>query len=303
MTKAYPRDMVGYGVHPPDAQWPNDARIAVQIVLNYEEGAEMSILHGDPASETYISEIIGAQPLHGIRDLNMESIFEYGSRAGLWRLLRLFETHEIPVTVFAVGMALQRHPEAAHAMVEAGHEIATHGWRWIDYKFVSEEIERQHIRLAVDSIEKLVGERPLGWYQGRTSPQTRRLIVEEGGFLYDADAYNDDLPYWVVVENKPLLIVPYTLDANDARFTTAAGYSSGDDFFAYLRDSFDVLYEEGASSPKMLSIGLHPRIAGRPGRVASLARFLDHVSSHDNVWICRRIDIARHWIEHHPFQG
>ncbi|HEV2551085.1 MAG TPA: allantoinase PuuE [Stellaceae bacterium] len=296
----YPRDMVGYGRTPPVARWSNGARLALQIVLNYEEGAENNILHGDAASEAFLSEIIGAKPLQGQRHMNMESIYEYGSRAGFWRLMRLFEERKIPITVFAIGMALARNPEAARAMVEGGHEVASHGWRWIDYQNVEEETERAHIRLAVEAIEKATGVRPLGWYTGRMSPRTRRLVVEAGGFLYDADSYADDLPYWVKVEGRHHLIVPYTLDANDMRFATAQGFNAGDQFFNYLRDSFDVLYAEGGYAPKMMSVGLHCRLVGRPGRFAALMRFLDHVQKHAGVWICRRVDIARHWRSLYP---
>ena len=296
----YPRDMIGYGKNPPHVNWPNGARIAVQIILAYEEGSENCILHGDVASEAFLSEIVGAQPLPGVRNINMESIYEYGSRVGFWRLLRLFEEFKIKTTVLAVGMALERHAEAAAAMVEGGHEVASHGWRWIDYQYVGEETERQHMKLAIESIEKMTGQRPLGWYTGRMSPQTRRLVVEEGGFLYDADSYCDDLPYWLEVEGKQHLVVPYTLDANDMRFATAQGFNSGDQFFAYLKDSFDVLYAEGADRPKMMSVGLHCRLAGRPGRFAAFQRFLDYIQGHENVWICRRLDIARHWHAHHP---
>ena len=296
----YPRDLIGYGRTPPHADWPGQARIAVQFVLNYEEGAENCVLHGDAASETFLSEIIGAQPFAGARHMSMESLYEYGSRAGVWRLLRLFGDRGLPLTVFAVGMALERHPEAGAAMAEAGHEIASHGWRWINYHGVDEDTERAHLRLAVDAIRHVTGAAPLGWYTGRTSENTRRLVVEHGGFLYDADSYSDDLPYWEVVSGKPHLIVPYTLDTNDMRFATLQGFNSGEQFFAYLRDAFDVLYAEGEAAPKMLSIGLHCRLAGRPARIASLARFLDHVQRHDRVWICRRVDIARHWIARHP---
>jgi putative urate catabolism protein len=295
--------MVGYGRDAPRAQWPDDARIALQIVLNYEEGGENCVLHGDAASETFLSEIIGAQPFAGARHMSMESIYEYGSRAGVWRALRLFEERRLPITVFGVGMALERNPEAVAAMVEGGHEIAGHGWRWIDYQHVDEATEREHIRRAVAAIERLTGQRPAGWYTGRTSPNTRRLVVEEGGFLYDADSYADDLPYWVEESGKPHLVVPYTLDANDMRFATAQGFNSGDQFFAYLRDAFDVLYAEGAERPKMMSVGLHCRLVGRPGRFAALQRFLDHVQRHERVWICRRVDIARHWRERHPPAG
>jgi putative urate catabolism protein len=297
---SYPRDLVGYGRDAPRAQWPGDARIALQIVLNYEEGGENCVLHGDAASEAFLSEIIGAQPYAGTRHMSMESIYEYGSRAGVWRALRLFEERRLPITVFGVGMALERNPEAAAAMVEGGHEIASHGWRWIDYQNVDEATERDHIRRSVAAIERLTGQRPVGWYTGRTSPNTRRLVVEEGGFLYDADSYADDLPYWVEEGGRPHLVVPYTLDANDMRFATAQGFNCGDQFFAYLRDAFDVLYAEGADRPKMMSVGLHCRLVGRPGRFAALQRFLDHVQRHERVWICRRADIARHWRERHP---
>jgi allantoinase len=296
----YPRDLVGYGRRPPHPRWPGDARLALQIVLNYEEGGERSILHGDPASETFLSEIVGAEAFAGMRHLTMESVYEYGSRAGFWRLMRIFEERRVPVTVFGVAMALERNPEAVAAMVAAGHEIASHGWRWISYQFVDEATERDHIRRAVDTITRLTGQAPLGWYTGRDSPNTRRLIVEHGGFLYDADSYADDLPYWVEVEGRPHLVVPYTLDANDMRFATLGGFSSGDQFLTYLKDSFDLLYAEGESAPKMMSVGLHSRLAGRPGRAAAVARFLDHVLKHERVWICRRVDIARHWIARLP---
>ncbi len=306
MTKTggrYPRDMIGYGGKPPHPRWPGKARLAVQFVINYEEGGENCVLHGDPASEAFLSEIVAAQPLYGVRHISLESIYEYGSRAGFWRLLRLFTARRLTATVFAVGMALERNPPAARAMVEAGFEVAAHGWRWIDYQYVDAAVEREHMRLAVAAIERATGSPPLGWYTGRTSPNTRALVAEHGGFLYDADSYADDLPYWEKVGERPLLIVPYTLDANDMRFATAQGFNSGEQFFAYLRDAFDVLYAEGETTPKMLSVGLHARLAGRPGRAASLARFLDYVAGHDDVWICRRVDIARHWIEHHPAPG
>jgi len=303
MTDAYPRDMGGYGRHPPPAQWPAGARLALQIVVNYEEGGENAILHGDPASEAFLSEIIGAAPFVGRRHMSIESIYEYGSRAGFWRLMRLFEERRVPVTVFAVAMALERHPEAARAMIELGHEVASHGWRWIDYKDVPEAVERAHLQRAIETIARLTGGRPLGWYTGRTSENTQRLVAEEGGFLYDADSYADDLPYWVKAAGRDHLIVPYTLDANDMRFATAQGFNCGDQFFAYLRDAFDALSAEGAERPKMMSVGLHCRLIGRPGRFAALQRFLDHVARHDRVWICRRIDIARHWRAVHPPQG
>jgi len=304
----YPRDLIGYGAHPPHARWPGGARIAVQIVLNYEEGSENCVLHGDAGSETFLSEIIGAQPF-AMRHLSMESLYEYGSRAGLWRLLRLFRERRIPVTIFGVAMALERNPAAVEAMLADGHEIASHGWRWISYQQVDERTEREHLSRAVVVIKRLTGKAPEGWYTGRDSPNTRRLVVEQGGFVYDADSYADDLPYWAQVATKdgvkPHLIVPYTLDTNDMRFATPQGFNSGGQFFAYLRDAFNVLYAEGdpagLDAPKMLSIGLHCRIAGRPGRLAALARFLDYIQHHDAVWIARRIDIARHWIETHPY--
>ena len=304
----YPRDLIGYGAHPPHARWPGGARIAVQIVLNYEEGSENSVLHGDAASETFLSEIIGAQPF-AMRHLSMESLYEYGSRAGLWRLLRLFRERRIPVTIFGVAMALERNPAAVAVMLEDGHEIASHGWRWISYQQMDEKTEREHVSRAVVVIKRLTGKAPEGWYTGRDSPNTRRLVVEHGGFVYDADSYADDLPYWAEVETKsgvkPHLVVPYTLDTNDMRFATPQGFNSGGQFFAYLRDAFNVLYTEGdpagLDAPKMLSIGLHCRIAGRPGRLAALVRFLDYIQRHDAVWIARRIDIARHWIATHPY--
>lgn len=296
---SYPRDMVGYGRRPPHPRWPGDARLALQIVVNYEEGSENCVLHGDEASETFLSEIIGAAPFP-MRHLSMESLYEYGSRAGFWRLHRILAARRIPVTIFGVAMALDRNPEAVAAMLESGHEIASHGWRWISYQQMDEAAEREHIRLAVETIRKLTGAAPVGWYTGRDSPNTRRLVVEHGGFLYDADSYADDLPYWVEVAGRQHLVVPYTLDTNDMRFATAQGFNSGEQFFAYLRDAFDVLYREGAEQPKMLSLGLHCRLAGRPARAASLERFLDYVQQHDKVWICRRADIARHWIATHP---
>ncbi len=302
MDSDYPRDLVGYGPKPPHADWPGGARIAVQFVLNYEEGGENCILHGDPASEAFLSEIVGAQPLAGQRHINMESIYEYGSRAGVWRVLRLFAERGMRLTCYGVGMAIARHPEVARAMVAAGHEIASHGWRWIDYQEIDEATERDHMQRAVEAIQKATGERPVGWYTGRCGPNTRRLVVEDGGFLYDSDSYADDLPYWTAEYGRPHLVIPYTLDANDMRFATAQGFNSGDQFFAYLKDSFDTLYEEGEETPKMLSVGLHCRLVGRPGRAAALARFLDYVAEKERVWVCRRIDIARHWIDRHPFQ-
>ena len=299
---SYPRDLIGHGAKAPDPKWPGGARLALQIVMNYEEGGERSILHGDDFAEAFLQEVVGMQPLKGVRNMQVESIYEYGTRVGFWRLRRLFAERDVKISVFAVGMALERHPQAAAALVEAGHEVVSHGWRWIDYQFVGEDEEREHIRLAIESLTKATGSRPRGWYTGRLSPNTRRLVVEEGGFLYDSDAYNDDLPYWVLVSGKPHLVIPYTLDNNDMKFGMPQGFNTGDDFFTYLRDAFDVLYAEGATAPKMMSVGLHMRLAGRPGRFAALRRFLDHVQRHRDVWICRRIDIAHHWIRHHPFR-
>ncbi len=300
MNDSYPRDLIGYGPNPPQADWPGGARIAVQFVLNYEEGGENSVLHGDAASETFLSEIVGALPVHGMRHISMESLYDYGSRVGVWRILKLFARKQVPLTVFAVGMAAQRHPEAIRAMVADGHEICSHGWRWINYQYVSEQVEREHLLRAIDAIDKAAGSPPLGWYTGRTSPNTRRIVVEHGGFLYDADDYNDDLPHWVSVSGTAHLVVPYTLDANDMRFAAIQGFNAGDQFFSYLRDSFDVLYAEGEETPRMMSIGLHCRLVGRPGRLKALERFIDHVLAHEGVWCCRRIDIARHWRERHP---
>jgi putative urate catabolism protein len=295
MPVPYPRDLVGYGRTPPDPRWPGGARIAVQIVLNYEEGGENSILHGDAASEAFLSEIVGAQPWPGQRHMSMESIYEYGSRAGFWRLWRLFTGRDIPITVYGVATALMRNPEAVAAMKEAGWEIASHGLKWIDYRDFTAEAEQRHLEEAIRIHTEVTGSRPLGWYTGRTSVHTRDLVMAEGGFLYDADSYADDLPYWVEGPRGPHLVVPYTLDANDMRFATPQGFNAGDQFFSYLRASFDTLYAEGATAPKMMSVGLHCRLVGRPGRIAALARFLDHVQSHDRVWLSRRIDIARHW--------
>ena len=308
----YPRDMIGHGRMPPHPRWPDGARIALQFVLNHEEGAENSVLHGDAGSETFLSEIIGAQSIPA-RHMGMESLYEYGSRAGLWRVLRAFEARRLPLTIFAVAQALRRLPEAVAAYRELGHEIASHGLRWINYQNFDEATERDHIAQATAILTDLCGAAPLGWYTGRDSPNTRRLVVEQGGYVYDADSYADDLPYWTqvrcerdgVTQSVPRLVVPYTLDSNDMRFATAQGFNSGTQFFDYLRDSFDVLYREGdpdgVDAPKMLSVGLHARLAGRPGRIAALERFLDHVLGHDRVWVCRRIDIARHWIATHPF--
>jgi OHCU decarboxylase len=299
----YPRDLVGYGRTPPHPRWPGDARVAVQFVVNYEEGGENSILHGDAASEAFLSEIVGAAAWPGQRHMNMESIYEFGSRAGFWRLHRMFVERGMPVTVFGVATAMARHRDAVAAMNEAGWEIATHGLKWIEYKDFSPEDERRHILEAIRIHTEVAGERPLGMYQGRTSEHTLALTMEEGGFLYSADSYADELPYWVDGPRGPHLITPYTLDANDMRFATPQGFNSGDQFFSYLKDSFDVLYAEGATAPKMMSIGLHCRLVGRPGRAAALMRFLDYIASHERVWVARRLDIARHWIKHHPPQG
>ena len=300
MSNSYPRDLIGYGSTPPDANWPGSAQLALQFVINYEEGGENSIIHGDTGSEAFLSEIIGAESWPGQRHPSMESIYEYGSRVGVWRLLKLFKQKQLPLTVFAVGMALERNPAVADMALEHGHEICSHGYRWIDYRHVSESVEREHIQKTVDIITRLTGERPLGWYTGRTSENTRRLVVEEGGFLYDADSYDDDLPYWTRVGDRSHLVVPYTLDNNDMRFATPQGFNSGEQFFAYLRDAFDTLYAEGATLPRMKSVGLHCRLVGRPGRIRALERFIDYVRSFDRVWICRRIDIARHWQRQHP---
>jgi allantoinase len=306
-TAPYPRDLAGYGRNPPHPRWPGQARVALQFVLNYEEGGENSVLHGDAGSEQFLSEMFNP-PAFPDRHLSMEGIYEYGSRVGVWRILREFERRQLPLTVFGVGMALQRHPEVTAAFKELGHEIASHGWRWIHYQNVDEATEREHMRLAVEAIEQLTGSRPRGWYTGRDSTNTRRLVVDHGGFDYDSDYYGDDLPFWMKVKKSdgvvvPHLVVPYTLDANDMRFSLPQGFAQAEDFFVYLRDSFDALYAEGASSPKMMSVGMHCRLLGRPGRMVALQRFLDHVQRHDRVWICRRIDIARHWKATHPFEG
>jgi allantoinase len=300
----YPRDLRGYGRHPPHPQWPGQARVALQFVLNIEEGGEACVLHGDAGSEQFLSEIVGAAS-YPDRHLSMESVYEYGTRVGAWRILREFEARGLPLTVFGVAMALERCPELTAACVELGHEIASHGWRWIHYQDVPETEEREHMRRAIEVHTALTGQAPLGWYTGRDSPNTRRLLVEHGGFEYDADYYGDDLPFWTRVEcsdgrSVPHLVVPYTLDANDMRFATAQGFNCATQFFEYLRDSFDVLYAEGAESPKMLSVGMHGRLLGRPGRFIALQRFLDHVARHERVWICRRIDIARHWKARFP---
>ncbi len=303
----YPRDLIGYGRNPPPARWPGKARIAVQFVLNYEEGGENSVLHGDAGSEQFLSELF-APASYPDRHLSMESIYEYGSRVGVWRFLREFERRGLPMTIFGVAMALQRHPELTQAFSELGHEIACHGWRWIHYQSVDEVTEREHMLRGTEIIRQLIGEMPLGWYTGRDSPNTRRLLVEQGGYLYDSDYYGDDLPFWMEVkksdgETTPHLVVPYTLDTNDMRFALPQGFSHGDEFFEYLRDAFDVMYAEGEDHPTMMSIGMHCRLLGRPARFKALQRFLDHIEKHDRVWVCRRVDIAKHWIKEHPFKS
>jgi len=308
-TRPYPRDLAGYGPKPPHAAWPGGARVAVQFVLNYEEGGENSVLHGDAGSEQFLSEMFNP-PSYPDRHISMEGIYEYGSRAGVWRILREFEKRSLPLTVFGVSMALERYPELTAAFVELGHEIACHGWRWIHYQNMDEALEREHMQKGMEIIERMTGSRPLGWYTGRDSPNTRRLVADYGGFEYDSDYYGDDLPCWMKVRKTdgsvvPQLIVPYTLDANDMRFALPQGYSHADPFFQYLKDTFDVLYAEGdpngLNQPSMMSIGMHCRLLGRPGRITALQRFLDHIAAHDKVWVCRRLDIARHWKATHPF--
>jgi putative urate catabolism protein len=304
MEQVHPRDFVGYGERPPDPKWPGGARLAVQIVMNYEEGSEYAIGEGDPVSEMYLTEVPGATVGPGKRDLIVESVYEYGSRAGFWRLMRMFAERNIQITVFGAALALERNPAAAAAIRAAGYEVCSHGWRWIGFQDMPEDEERAQMARAVASIEQTIGTRPYGWYcRYAPSINTRKLVVEEGGFLYDSDAYNDDLPFWTRVGGKPHLVIPYTLDNNDMKFSVAPGFTSGDGFFNYLKDAFDVLYREGKTQPKMMSIGLHTRLAGRPGRAAALERFLDYLVSFDDVWVCRRIDIARHWIATFPAEG
>jgi len=290
--------MVGYGYNDFKVVWPNNARLAVQIVLNYEEGAENCVLNGDKQSEVFLSEIIGAQPIKG-RHINMESLYEYGSRRGFWRIHKLFQEKKIPITIFGVGMALEKNPEICKAIKNSDYEVASHGWRWIDYQNIKKSEEKKHMKLAIQAHKKIFGERPQGWYTGRCSPNTRDLVFEDGGFLYDSDSYSDDLPYWEVRNKKKQLIIPYTLDNNDMRFATNQGFNTGDHFFTYLKDSFDALYEEGKTNPKMMSVGLHCRLIGKPGRIQSLKRFLDYITKHEDVWICKRIDIAKHWIKNY----
>ena len=299
MSKKYPRNMIGYGSKEPKVIWPNNAKLALQIVLNYEEGAENNVLHGDKHSETFLSEIIGAQAIKD-RHINMESMYEYGSRRGFWRLHKLFQEKKIPVTIFGVAMALERNPEVCEAIKNGDYEVASHGWRWIDYQKVKKNVEKKDMKLAIKKLKKIFGKRPIGWYTGRCSPNTRDLVFEDGGFLYDSDSYSDDLPYWEYKKNKKQLIIPYTLDNNDMRFATNQGFNSGDQFYTYLKDSFDALYEEGKTAPKMMSVGLHCRLIGRPGRFQSLKKFIDYVLKFDDVWICKRIDIAKHWIKNYP---
>jgi putative urate catabolism protein len=303
MTESYPRDLAGYRGDPPDPRWPNGARIAVQFVLNLEEGGENCVLHGDPASETFLSEIIGAVPFEGARHMSMESIYEYGSRAGIWRVLDLFRERGAPLTVFAVAHAARRTPWLVERALKDGHEIASHGLKWINYHGMAEAEERAQMQEAMEILTGLCGARPLGWYTGRTSENTRRLVAEHGGFLYDADDYSDDLPFWSAVQPGGHLVVPYTLDANDMRFATPQGFHCGEQFYTYLRDTFDCLYLEGERAPKMMSVGLHARLVGRPGRFLALRRFLDYVLGHDGVWVARRVDIARHWRATHPWRG
>ena len=298
MSKNYPRNMIGYGSKDLKISWPNNAKLALQIVLNYEEGAENNILHGDKSSETFLSEIIGAKAVKG-RHINMESIYEYGSRRGFWRLNNLFQEKKIPVTIFGVAMALERNPEVCEAIKKGDYEIACHGLRWIDYQNIKKSVEKKHMKQAIKIMENIFGERPLGWYTGRCSPNTRDLVFEDKGFVYDSDSYSDDLPYWEYKKNRKQLIIPYTLDNNDMRFATNQGFNSGDQFYNYLKDSFDALYEEGKTTPRMMSVGLHCRLIGRPGRIQSLRKFLDYVLKFKDIWICKRIDIANHWIKNY----
>ncbi len=298
MVKKNSRDMVGYGFKGIKVKWPNNSRIAVQFVLNYEEGAENCVLNGDKNSEIFLSEIIGAQPIKG-RHMNMESIYEYGSKRGFWRIHELFQEKKIPLTIFGVGMALEKNNDVCNAIKKANYEVASHGWRWIDYQNFPKAKEKNHMTLAIKSIKKIFGERPLGWYTGRCSPNTLDLVIEEGGFLYCSDSYSDDLPYWIKKGSKKQLIIPYTLDNNDMRFATNQGFNSGDQFFTYLKDSFDTLYNEGKTNPKMMNIGLHCRLIGRPGRMQSLIKFINYILKFDDVWICKRVDIAKHWIKNY----
>jgi len=298
MIKKNSRDFVGYGSKGKKISWPNEAKLALQFVLNYEEGGENSVLNGDKYSETFLSEIIGAKAIKG-RHMSMESIYEYGSKAGFWRLDKLFKENKIPVTIFGVGLALKQNPEVCNAIKNGDYEIAAHGYKWIDYQDIKKSVEKKHMQQAIKIIKDIFGSRPSGWYTGRCSPNTRDLVFEDGGFLYDSDSYSDDLPYWEERGKKKQLIVPYTLDNNDMRFATNQGFNTGDHFYNYLKDSFDVLYEEGKTNPKMMSVGLHCRLIGRPGRIQSLKRFIDYVSKFDDIWTCKRVDIAKHWIKNY----
>ena len=298
MIKKNSRDFIGYGSKGKKISWPNEAKLALQFVLNYEEGGENSVLNGDKYSETFLSEIIGAKAIKG-RHISMESIYEYGSKAGFWRLDKLFKENKIPVTIFGVGLALKQNPEVCNAIKNGDYEIAAHGYKWIDYQDIKKSVEKKHMQQAIKIIKDIFGTRPLGWYTGRCSPNTRDLVFEDGGFLYDSDSYSDDLPYWEKRGKKKQLIIPYTLDNNDMRFATNQGFNTGDHFYNYLKDSFDVLYEEGKTNPKMMSVGLHCRLIGRPGRIQSLKRFIDYVSKFDDIWICKRVDIAKHWIKNY----
>ena len=298
MKKKYPRDLVGYGSKQIKVKWPRNAKLALQFVLNYEEGAENCILHGDKTSEVFLSEIIGAKPIKG-RHLSMESIYEYGSRRGFWRVHDLFNKKKIPLTIFGVGMALERNKDVCSAIKKANYEVASHGWRWIDYQNVPEKKEKNDMKLAIKSIKKNFGAHPAGWYTGRCSANTLDLVIDNGNFLYCSDTYSDDLPYWVKKDNKKQLMIPYTLDNNDMRFATNQGFNSGEQFYNYLKDSFDALYEEGKTSPKMMSVGLHCRLIGRPGRIQSLKKFLNYVLKFKDIWICKRVDIAKHWIKNY----
>jgi allantoinase len=300
-TEPYPRDLVGYGAKPPHPRWPNDARVAVSIVLNYEEGGEQCVLHGDAHSESVLTDLGAVEALQNARNLNVESNFEYGSRAGFWEIMRVLRERRVDATIYAVGMALERNPEAAAAMLDSGYEVACHGQRWIDYQFVPEDLERAHMLRNVEVITRMIGRRPLGWYTGRPGPNTRRLVVELGGFLYDSDAYCDDLPYWTRIVGRPHLVVPHCFDTNDSRLQRGGDFSTGDDFFAYSRDAFDWLYRMGVEGrPRMMTVSLHGRIIGRPGRIGALHRLLEHIQGHESVWLCNRSAIAQHWIAHHP---
>ncbi|HAY41709.1 MAG TPA: allantoinase PuuE [Gammaproteobacteria bacterium] len=296
-NNSYPRDMIGYGQHAKNPRWPDNAKIAVQFVLNYEEGGENNVLHNDEASESFLSEIVAAKAYKGVRHMSMESIYEYGSRSGVWRILRLFNEFNIPITIFAVAMAIARNPDLAKYLVKENYDICAHGYRWIDYQFIDEDTERKHMKKCIEIITEVLGKRPIGWYTGRNSPNTRKLVLEDGGFLYDSDTYDDDLPYWIdgISPNSKHLIIPYTLDVNDMRFASPQGFNSGEQFYNYLKDSFDTLYLEGETSPKMMSIGMHARILGRPGRIMAMRKFLQYVSQFDRVWFCTRGQIAEHW--------